>query len=641
MKKRENKLKLFFSFAVLANITFLSILSEPITAGTVSENQIINQNNIISEITAESSYGTLVDKGNMGTYQYDPALGYGTYGKNMTWAVYNQGSSSNPDYVLVLSGYGNCYGWSTTPDVEHPENAKSDAPYWKYDQYITRAVIEEGVTDIGLNAFSALHNLKYVSFPSSLTTIRELSFVCCTGLETIVLPDTITTIKDSAFQSCTNLKQVTFSKNLKEMGFGVFMYDKSLKEVVLPDSLDTISGSCFSFCESLERVKLPSNLVSIKDSAFSMSEKLYDITIPDTVREIGPYSFQATAITSVNLPKGLTTIGEMSFNNVQLAYIEIPDTVTTIETRAFSHNHAIKTVVIPSSVTTLGDLVFRECSITDLYIPASVTSIGNDLFEYCGTVTIHGEPGSAAEAYANKDPKANFVADYDKAPKSNTQEIKKFVERLYNVCLDRSSDSDGFSYWTTGLKNQSYTGSTAAEGFIFSNEFKAHNYCNACYVEHLYNAFMGRSSDSDGKAYWISQLESGKTREFVFNGFLYSEEFKVLCSNAGIAIGEKIKEPDYGTIPKGNCSQCGEVDGVTQFTTRMYKVCLDRTPDTDGLAYWNNLLWNHTMSGTEVAFGFVFSPEFQGKKLNNEDYVEYLYKVFFDRNSDSGEKNTG
>ena len=83
---------------------------------------------------------------------------------------------------------------------------------------------------------------------------------------------------------------------------------------------------------------------------------------------------------------------------------------------------------------------------------------------------------------------------------------------------------------------------------------------------------------------------------------------------------------------------CGATDGVTAFVTRLYNICLDRNPDTDGLNDWTNGLWDHTKSGGSVAQGFIFSQEFKNKNLNDNDYVEYLYRAFFDRSADAGGK---
>lgn len=217
--------------------------------------------------------------------------------------------------------------------------------------------------------------------------------------------------------------------------------------------------------------------------------------------------------------------------------------------------------------------------------------------------------------------------------------IEQFVTRLYDVCLDRDPDEGGMNDWVNRLSNGTETGTSAAYGFIFSQEFQNRNFCNNDYVKQLYRAFMGREYDSDGLAGWVNGLESGMTREEVFNGFAQSAEFGNLCNEYGISLGNGIAIPQYGTVPKGKCSVCGATDGVTAFVTRLYNVCLDRQPEEAGLKDWTDNLWAHTKSGKDVAFGFIFSQEFTNKGLSDEDYVEYLYRAFFDRASDAGGKS--
>ncbi|MDD6057991.1 MAG: leucine-rich repeat protein [Clostridiales bacterium] len=219
------------------------------------------------------------------------------------------------------------------------------------------------------------------------------------------------------------------------------------------------------------------------------------------------------------------------------------------------------------------------------------------------------------------------------------EKIAQFTDRLYNVCLDREPDAAGEADWIYRMASGKETGTTATFGFIFSQEFQNRNFCNEDYVKQLYRAFMGREYDEGGLSSWVGALESGTTREGVFNGFSQSAEFGNLCGEYGIAVGEGIAIPQYGTVPKGSCSVCGKVDGVTAFTTRLYNVCLDREPDAGGLTDWTGNLWEHTRSGKDVALGFIFSEEFTNRGLNNEDYVEYLYRAFFDRTADAGGKS--
>lgn len=115
--------------------------------------------------------------------------------------------------------------------------------------------------------------------------------------------------------------------------------------------------------------------------------------------------------------------------------------------------------------------------------------------------------------------------------------VSLFVERLYRICLNREADVAGLKNWTNQLWNRTNTGRGVAYGFIFSPEFIKKNHSNADYVEYLYEAFLGRSSDSAGKANWVGLLEQGASRESIFDGFVGSQEFTNICNEYGIIRG--------------------------------------------------------------------------------------------------------
>lgn len=216
--------------------------------------------------------------------------------------------------------------------------------------------------------------------------------------------------------------------------------------------------------------------------------------------------------------------------------------------------------------------------------------------------------------------------------------VEGFVSRLYRICFGREPDNAGFNDWVGQLKTGKTTGTQAAYGFLFSKEFQQKNYCSTDYVKQLYRAFMGREADKNGLQSWVAELENGKTREEVFNGFAMSSEFKNLCKQYHIQQGDAVAAPQYGTVPHGPCSVCGAQDGVTAFVTRLYEVCLNRKPDRAGLSDWTGQLWEHRSTGRSVARGFLFSKEFTQKGYDNATYVEYLYKSFFGRASDAAGK---
>lgn len=212
--------------------------------------------------------------------------------------------------------------------------------------------------------------------------------------------------------------------------------------------------------------------------------------------------------------------------------------------------------------------------------------------------------------------------------------VEGFVARLYNECLDRTPDYSGYCYWINLLKTHQMTGAQVAYGFINSDEFKNRNYCDSCYVEKMYRAILGRPSDSAGKQYWVNLIASGNSREWVYNGFVTSIEFTNICNSYGVVRGSQVSLPAIGSYNVGNCSGCGKNDDVSEFVERLYVTCLNRNSDWEGKKHWVTLLKSKQQTGTQVAYGFVFSQEFKGRNFSNADYIEHLYHACLGRGSD-------
>ena len=109
-----------------------------------------------------------------------------------------------------------------------------------------------------------------------------------------------------------------------------------------------------------------------------------------------------------------------------------------------------------------------------------------------------------------------------------------FATRLYTTCLRRSADQNGLMAWARQLANQRDTGTGAAKGFFFSSEFTGQNVSNGEFVTRLYRTFMNREPDQAGYDAWVGQLDSGVSREEVFDGFSQSVEFSRICASYGI-----------------------------------------------------------------------------------------------------------
>lgn len=75
-------------------------------------------------------------------------------------------------------------------------------------------------------------------------------------------------------------------------------------------------------------------------------------------------------------------------------------------------------------------------------------------------------------------------------------------------------------------------------------------------------------------------------------------------------------------------------DGIEGFVFRLYDVVLGRDPDENGFSEWCEALRTHANNGKDVAYGFLFSREYLGKNVSDEEYITCLYRVFFDREPD-------
>lgn len=74
---------------------------------------------------------------------------------------------------------------------------------------------------------------------------------------------------------------------------------------------------------------------------------------------------------------------------------------------------------------------------------------------------------------------------------------------------------------------------------------------------------------------------------------------------------------------------------VEAFVERMYTVVLNRTADPVGMRDWTGWLLDHTVDGAAIAQGFILSDEFLAKNVSNEEYMNILYRTFFNREADA------
>ena len=221
--------------------------------------------------------------GNYGTSPYAANI-YGTgncgaTGSDVRWE-YSPSAQS-----LVISGSGEMANMTT-----------GDVPWKSVLDQIKSVTIQEGVTTIGMNAFSGCSNLESVSIPVGVTTIADNAFAECSKLESVSIPSTVTTIGRSAFQYCSKLETIS-----------------------IPATVTTISSYAFSDCTNLTTVDIAdgSNSLGIYSNAFYRCSKLEAISLPARMNYIGEQAFYncgALAEVYIYAPS-LTHYGREAFKN--------------------------------------------------------------------------------------------------------------------------------------------------------------------------------------------------------------------------------------------------------------------------------------------------------------------------------------
>lgn len=81
---------------------------------------------------------------------------------------------------------------------------------------IVKAVLQEGVTEVGLRGFGYCRSLTEVTIPSTVTRIQDQAFTSCSSLTSLTIPATVTSLGNNVFTSCNALTEITYSGTMDE-----------------------------------------------------------------------------------------------------------------------------------------------------------------------------------------------------------------------------------------------------------------------------------------------------------------------------------------------------------------------------------------------------------------------------------------
>ncbi|MBQ2896603.1 MAG: DUF4214 domain-containing protein [Oscillospiraceae bacterium] len=232
------------------------------------------------------------------------------------------------------------------------------------------------------------------------------------------------------------------------------------------------------------------------------------------------------------------------------------------------------------------------------------------------------------------------VSSATSAPSVNQTQVNKasaaeYVERLYVHLLGRSAEGDmAANNWVMKLTNREMSAAGVAASIAASQEFNSKSYTNGEFVQKAYLALLGRNVDSDGWTTFMTHLNNGKSRSWVFSSICASAEFQRQFGEMNAAAG---------TVSSGNYAIAGNqvnVELAKKFVNRAYLNLLNRYPTDSDLDHWVDILVTREMSAAGVAANIASSSEARAVDRNREDFVTAVYYTLLDRAPDDSGRRT-
>ncbi len=229
------------------------------------------------------------------------------------------------------------------PEVpEMPDGVLAEVP--AEDVTIEEAAAEQ-VADPAAASFTEYRNalglwLTYtgnesvVTFPATYNgekvfAVRGISEASKSAITSIIIEDGISNIHLEAFKNCKNLTSVKMPESLKIVDFGAFSGCSSIKTITFPKSVQEIYSAMFQNCTSLTKVVVPNKATKMYRYASMFTgcktANIWMHAVPGSDAEKlaidAKLKFRATEKFSVPAPKNLTVkLPYGSYNKVDITF---------------------------------------------------------------------------------------------------------------------------------------------------------------------------------------------------------------------------------------------------------------------------------------------------------------------------------
>ena len=190
----------------------------------------------------------------------------GAEGSNCKWYIESEKGINQ----LRISGTGRMADYAHLDDSPWFYAQPINTGYFRTD-YVTRIVVEEGVTHIGSCAFCDFKKVTKITLPNTVESIGEYAFYRNIALETLALPSSthLTYVGGEPVTDCKLLSTIT---GADVIGNGWYTYPAT-ELIAYPPASDASSYTVEDGCRL------------IRQQAFNYSQ-LYEVTLPASLEEV-------------------------------------------------------------------------------------------------------------------------------------------------------------------------------------------------------------------------------------------------------------------------------------------------------------------------------------------------------------------
>lgn len=207
--------------------------------------------------------------------------------------------------------------------------------------------------------------------------------------------------------------------------------------------------------------------------------------------------------------------------------------------------------------------------------------------------------------------------------------LDKFVGNIYGVIFNREADEEGKNYWVNQVLNENIGVLDLLNQILDQPEFEELNISNEEFINRNYELLLNREADQEGFDYWSSILGDNTSKDkrlSLINEMAHSEEFMGEINNLGILF-KKYKQEQ--TVEPEKRSDLDE------FISDAYTYLLGRDYDYEGFNYWKGQLTSQNKGAIDLINEFIKLDEFKSRNLSDKQFISEIYQVLFNREADS------